>query len=124
MNAAEFDRQRLWHYRAKPWRVVDGDTFVALIDHGHRNAGLIPIRLAGYSADERWQADGPRATAALRSALAPYWNDDPTDWTLRIVTLQRETVVSEVQSYERWVSEVYLANGGDDLEEIIKVLAA
>lgn len=43
---------RLWHYRAKVIRVIDGDTCVVCLDAGFNNIKIEKLRLAGIDAPE------------------------------------------------------------------------
>lgn len=114
MNALDFDRQLLWRFRAKLVRIVDGDSCVVLCDTGFFGRQEVSLRLADYSAPERYEADGPAATAALAEAIAT----GVGEWPLRVVTLQRETVVREVQSFARYVGHLWLVNADGTLTDV------
>jgi hypothetical protein len=120
VTVSEFDRTRIWHFRAKwlPAEYMDGDTFTALCDVGYRGRHEPRIRLVGYSTPERYEPGGLEATVALIHAL----QQGVGKWPLRIVSLQRETVVSEVTTFERYVSVVYVVRPGDQLVNIITLL--
>lgn len=100
-----FDRTLLWRFRAQLLRVLDGDSCRLLCDTGFGGRHEVAIRLLGFSAPERYQAGGPEATQRLHDALAR----GVGEWPLRVATLQRETVVSEVRSFERYVAQVWVA---------------
>lgn len=116
MNAAQWDREHLWRFRAKPVRVIDGDTFVALCDTGFSGRHEAHIRIADLLAPERTNPGGPSATFRLigvMNTLIPSW-----EWPLRIVSRQRETVISEVRSFERFVADVYVLNSMLELVDV------
>lgn len=112
MNVDEFDRALLWHYRAYLLRVIDGDTFVAMVDTGFFGRHEVHIRLADVDAPEINDEGGFDARDALENALEPDGVPQPL-WSLRIVTQQRETIVSEVRSFERYVATVYVVEAND-----------
>jgi len=119
--AAFFDRSFLWHYRARVERVIDGDTFVALVDLGFRAAAMPHIRIHNLFAPEKGTPEGLGATIKLTAVLhdvVPSW-----DWPLRIVSLQRETVVAEVTSFERWVADVFVVQHDGALTNVTELLA-
>jgi len=118
--AAFFDRSFLWHYRARVERVIDGDTFVALVDLGFRAAAMPHIRIHDVYAPELHTPEGPLAMMKLARAFADaelWW-----DWPLRIISLQRETVVAEVTSFERWVADVFVVQHDGALTNVTEVL--
>lgn len=110
MTADEFDRAHLWRFRARPLRVIDGDTLVVLCDTGFRGRHEAHVRIAGYDAPEIGEPGGQDARRALDAAVFER-GGVALDWPLRVVTRQRETVVSEVRSFERFVGDVYVAVG-------------
>lgn len=63
---------RLWHYRAKITRVIDGDTVEAEIDVGFRIVMTQRLRLLGINAPEKQRptrTEGDIATDALKELL-------------------------------------------------------
>lgn len=113
-----FDTLFLWHYRAKLIEVLDGDTIVCLCDTGFYGRHEVHIRLAGFSAPERRQLGGTAATLQLTEILQTAVGD----WPLRIVTLQRETIVSEVRSFERFVANIFVAQSDGMLRSVAELL--
>lgn len=109
MTPDGFDRTHLWRFRAQALRIIDGDTFVALVDSGFYGRHEVHIRIADLNAPEMSQPGGADARIRLVTALG--WLT--TGWPLRIVTQQRETVVSEVRSFERYVATVYVMDAGN-----------
>lgn len=99
MRTADYDAERLWRFRARLVRVIDADTAVVEADTGFGGRHEAHIRLANYSGPERNTPDGPEATRRLADALAR----GVGAWPLRLTSLQRETVVAEVRSFERYV---------------------
>lgn len=114
-----FDRAMLWRFRARLHRPIDGDTFVALADCGFRVAAMPHIRIAGLDAVEAWHPGGDDARARLATALTPF---GISEWPLRIVSRQRETVVSEVRSFERYVADVFVVRHDGTLVDVCEVL--
>lgn len=118
MNAADFDRQLLWRYRARPLGVHDGDTLTVLCDTGYHGRHEAHIRLAGFSAPELNEPGGIEAKFRLIDAL-PFADKG---WPLRVVSLQRETVVSEVMSFARYVGDVYIVQPDGGLLDVKELL--
>ena len=112
MTPEEFDRGFLWRYRAKLLRVVDGDTMIVLADTGFMGRHEVRIRLHDVWAPELKAEGGEaakqRLTKVLLDAMRPE-NDGPRpEWYLRIVSLQKERVVAETTSFERFVADVFV----------------
>lgn len=112
-----WDRAHLWRYRARVASVTDGDTFTALIDTGFRVRVEMPIRIADLWAPELRQTGGDEAKRMLEFALGYNPLVDAflpiSGWPLRIVSRQRDTIVAEVRSFERYVADVYRVRGED-----------
>jgi len=89
-----------------------------LADCGYRAAALPHIRIANLNAPERWTPEGPDATRRLTAAL----QSGHGEWPLRIVTSQRETVISEVTSFERFVGTIAVVQEDGSLVELREVL--
>lgn len=113
MNVAAFDAG-LWHFRARLDHPLDGDSLVILADCGYRAAALPHIRIANLNAPERWTPEGPEATRRLAEALAL----GVGEWPLRVVTRQRETVVSEVTSFERFCGDIWVVQPDGSLVDV------
>lgn len=120
MSAEAFDRAHLWRFRAKPLRVIDGDSLICLLDLGCHARYEARIRIADFDAPE-WNAEGgAAATHRLITAmnrLIPSW-----EWPLRVVSRQRETIVSEVRSFERYVADVFVVGAGDEMTDLRDLL--
>lgn len=110
MRTADFDRQHLWHYRAQLLRVIDGDTFTALVDTGFRGRHEVAIRVADYSAPELHTPEGREAREQLIAAFQAAFPPPQFDWNLRIVTRQRITKADESRTFERYVADTYLVD--------------
>ncbi len=119
----EFDRARLWRYRASLVRIKDADSLSLLVDTGFSGRHEATIRLVGINAPERGTPAGEAATAWLEE-LMMQWSGFRGPWPLRVVSLQRETVVSEVRSFERFVGSVYLIDDADQLQDVGEMLVA
>lgn len=85
-------------YRAEVVRVIDGDTFVALVDLGFYASILIHVRLHGVDAPELRSSAGPAARAFL----------------VDLVERKRVTIESfhDDRSFERWVCDCWLGGQG------------
>lgn len=105
-NVTQWDQAALWRFRAKPVRVKDGDTIVVLADSGYRGRYEPALRLARIEAPPLNSEAGEAARAWLSDQLLAAEAYGP-DWPLRLQTVQRETVVEETTTFERWVSEVW-----------------
>ena len=119
-SAWEWDRQFLWRFRAR-WLsddYFDGDTFTALADTGYDGRHEVRVRLQGFMAPERRDPGGAEATRRLWDAL----NTGVGEWPLRIVSQQRETVVTEVTSFERYVSNVFVVRDDRMLIDVRELL--
>ncbi len=114
MIAWEWDSGRLWGVRARLVRVLDGDSLIALCDCGFAVRYEARIRIGDLWTPETGDPGGAEATAELVSALGM----GTTDWPLRVVTRQRETIVSEVRSFERWVADVFVRLGDGTLSDV------
>lgn len=117
-----FDRERLWHFRAAVWRVIDGDTFVALTDGGFKGAAMPHIRIAGYNAPEMSAPGGHAAKTLLARTIPTFGSYADGQWPLRIVSHQRETVVREIQTFERYVADVYIIDREGRLQSVRGIL--
>lgn len=115
-----FDRAFLWHFRALwlPEEYMDGDTLTVLTDNGHRGRHEPRIRLDGYSRAERYTPEGMDATRQLRDALTR----GVGRWNLRVISKQRETVVTETTSFERYVSTVLIVMADGSLPNLLSLL--
>lgn len=106
-NAEAFDRTYLWHFRAELLGIHDGDTVTVLADTGYRGRHEVRLRIANIWAPELSMAGGALATRRLTDILA--LRDHTERWNLRVITQQRERVVTEVTSFERYVGDLYVA---------------
>lgn len=101
-----WDSERLWHYRAKLIRVIDGDTLVVLVDTGFWGRQEVHVRLIDVYARELRAYGGVTDREKLVRALANLSGE----WPLRVVTLQKEKSTGEVTTFERYVGEVFIAD--------------
>ena len=119
MTATDFDRDHLWHFRAYPLRIIDGDTAVLLCDTGFGGRHEVHIRLAGVWAPERGEPGANEATVKLADALfGEAYHPGEAGWNLRVVTQQRETVVEETRSFERYVATVYAVGRKGEMVDV------
>jgi endonuclease YncB( thermonuclease family) len=117
MTVVDFDRASLWHFRAYVVRVIDGDTFVAMCDTGFSGRHEAHIRLDGVNAPELTDEGGITARLWLQANLPV-----GVGWPLRIVTTQRERVVSEVTSFERFVAMALIVQPDGSLKNLKELL--
>ncbi len=108
MNTVDWDRCFLWHYRATLIRVIDGDTFVALVDTGFSGRFEAHIRIADLDTPEMTEPGWADATAALEHALRHGTSFARGLWPLRIITRQKETIIAEERTFTRFVADVYI----------------
>lgn len=101
-----FDRGLLWRYRAQLLSIHDGDTVTLLADTGFRGRHEVKLRIAHIWAPELSMEGGELAMLRLTDILA--LRDWTQRWNLRVVTHQRETVVAEITSFERYVGDLYV----------------
>lgn len=124
MNEAEaFDRAYLWHFRAKPVRVIDGDTFVVLADCGFSIRHETTIRLHNVYAPELHGKDAI-AGARWKDALSAIFDRLSGEWPLRVVTVQLKTKVAEDVTFIRYVSDVHIVNDDGSLSNLAELLEA
>ena len=106
-----FTDPRLWFYRAKVARVIDGDTVVLLVDRGMHEFAVLKVRLAGIDAPEMRPRQGTPESRAAEKILA-------TQTTARLAELieGKEVMVKTHRTgkYGRWLAEIYLP---DDREK-------
>lgn len=118
MNALTWDRAHLWRFRASLVRVIDADTAVLLADLGFFARYEVRVRLLNFSAPESNTLEGKLGAVRLRAALLR----GAGDWPLRVVTHQRETIVAETRSFERFVGEILVAQSSGELTNVVELL--
>ncbi len=118
MNAWEWDRAHLFRFRAKLISVTDGDSIKCLLDLGCSARYEARIRIADLWAPERNEPGGAEAALTLMLAM----ETGVGDWPLRIVSRQRDTIISEVQSFARWVGDVYVCQADGELIDVREVM--
>lgn len=93
----------LWQYRARPTRVVDGDTIDVLIDVGFDIAFSARLRVLGVDTPE--MRGDEREAGLIAKTFVEDWCQDAaqltdSDWPLIVVT-------EEADSFGRWLARVY-----------------
>jgi hypothetical protein len=91
-------------------RYLDGDTFTALVDTGFGGRYEARIRVSDLFEPE--MAPQPGAVDARDRLIGAFNRVGWGEWSIRIVTMQRVRSISETKSFDRYVSEVYLAIDG------------
>ncbi len=123
MKAEEFDRAHLWRFRARTVRVIDADTVLALVDCGYRGRHEARLRIHGIDAPEVGTKEGNLARAWLATQIDGA-HHILQEWPLRVETIQRETIVSEVATFERWVSKIWLVDDDGEMFDLADALVA
>lgn len=114
-------------YRARAWKVTDGDTFVAMIDVGFEDFARRKIRLHGINAPEvhgETKVAGEAAADALIGFLttgggAVHWKrgmaiPEEEAWPLLLRTYRDD------RSFERWVADVWVVLASDDRRSVAR----
>lgn len=117
MTPEAFDAA-LWHYRAQVIRIIDGDTVVLLADTGFGGRHEVHVRIADLNAPELSEPGGAEARLRLMTVLG--WLT--VGWPLRVATRRRETVLTEVTSFERYVADIYVRDSKGDLVNVRGIL--
>lgn len=96
---------RLWHYRAKVVRVIDGDTVVVLIDKGFGDYRMEKLRLAGVNTPElrpRAGNEGERAAEKVAAKKAKARVEELLN--------DQEVVIRSAKTgkFGRWIAHIYL----------------
>lgn len=102
----------LWVYRAKPDRVIDGDTICCVIDCGfglwlHDGQEGAHLRLLGVDTPERRESNWSEARAFTMAWLTEA-NDRP--WPLRVVT-------ERADNFGRYLATIYRESDGRCLND-------
>jgi endonuclease YncB( thermonuclease family) len=113
-------------YRARCVRVIDGDTFVAAVDLGFYAAMLqLRVRLAGVNAPELHGSTAPAGAASratLERLVLPRGSgadlNAAGEWPLLLASHHDE------RSFERWVCDVWTADGDNIADELVALDAA
>ncbi len=125
MNIKEFD-DALWTYRGRYIRTIDGDTILALVELPFNIRVEMHIRLAGFSAPERYTPEGKVASERVRSLFASDRYSgamlEQKFWPLRIRTLRRDDG-GETKSFERFVAETWLCSEDGTMTNLVDLLA-
>ncbi len=96
----------LYHYQAKVFNVVDGDTLDVTVDLGLRVTIEMRIRLYGVNTPERGQPNWAEATAMLTA-----------------LTLGQTVTASTVKphdKYGRWLASIVTTDGVDVAQALIE----
>jgi endonuclease YncB( thermonuclease family) len=94
-------------YRVRVERVIDGDTFVGIVDVGFRATLTLPIRIFGINAPEHTAPGGPEATAALTELLTRAGEAGV------ICETYKPTANAGADKYGRWLAAVAGLDGRD-----------
>jgi micrococcal nuclease len=105
----------LWHYRARPIRVIDGDTIEAVIDLGFGTTRRERIRVLDVDTPELRSSDPiERIRGQEAKAYTEAWLASDEEWPLNIHT-------SKGDSFGRWLAEITRQDGrslGQDLKNL------
>lgn len=89
-----------YRYRARLYRVIDGDTYELDVDLGFKVSAVITIRLHGYNCPERNTSEGVEASSVALELLAGK--------QLLLQSFKGPQSGKDVQSFARWVADVYV----------------
>lgn len=96
---------KLWTYRARSTRTIDGDTIYVIVDHGMRIQSAQSLRIAGVNCPELFSGENREAGAAARDFTVAWLKDAQADesnpWPLLITTYK------DKQSFNRYVADVH-----------------
>lgn len=97
----------LWVYRARPVRVIDGDTIVVDIDHGMHVFTSQSLRLKDVDCPELYRgSDEEKAAGRAARAFVQEWLAARTGaWPLFVNTYK------DRQSFNRYVADVWDVDG-------------
>lgn len=110
-----FDREEVWIYRARPIRVVDGDTFYVLVDHGMSIHSTQSLRLRDVDTPEIFSGTEEEKVAgqAAKAFVEQWMSEAPAEeWPLRLRTRK------DARSFNRYVAEVWTWDGRSLAEDI------
>jgi micrococcal nuclease len=99
-------------YAAVVERVVDGDTFYALVDPGFHLYSFVSIRIRGINAPELFSGADREAGAVARDGLTLLM---PPGTPIKLVTER------DVTTFDRFVADVTLPDGADVGKEMIRM---
>jgi micrococcal nuclease len=115
---SEFDMndKRLWYYRCKITRVIDGDTVEAQVDCGFGNKRTERLRLAGVDAPELRPRRGTPEEREEERQEAAKAKDRVTD-----LLHDRECVIRTFKtgSFGRWIATIFFPE--DVITQLAKV---
>lgn len=94
-------RPQPYTYRARPVRVIDGDTLVADLDLGFDTTLRTTLRLAGCNARELSEPGGREARAHLEELLLSPWLG-PRDWPLVASTIKPDKFGGRYDAHLHW----------------------
>jgi endonuclease YncB( thermonuclease family) len=106
----------LWTYRARPTRVVDGDTLYVEVDHGMHIFSVQSLRLSGVNAPELYRGtDEEKAAGQAAKQFVQDWiaNLPEHKWPLVVRTDK------DRRSFNRYVATVTDLAGHDLAAAII-----
>jgi hypothetical protein len=100
----------MWEYRARPIRVVDGDSAVLELDLGCSVRTEQEVRLLGVSAPERRETGGPECTRFVQDWISRL---PALTWPLMVATVPNTaTEPTERRSFIRYLAIVWDLSGG------------
>jgi len=107
---------RLWYYRCKVLRVVDGDTVMLLRDKGTYQYDVIKVRLAGIDAPERRPRVGSKEQRARERKLA----DTATNRLIELIG-DSEVIIrtQKAGKFGRLLAEIYKPNQTKSVNDIM-----
>lgn len=94
-----------YRYRARFVRVIDGDTYELGIDLGFKAMLVVTVRLRGVDTPEMDTKAGKAAKAYVQRLA-----EQPGEWPLIVETF-KDRSGEGVQTFARWVADVWLPDG-------------
>jgi micrococcal nuclease len=107
---------RLWFYRAKVLRIIDGDTAVLCIDKGMHEFAIEKVRLAGIDAPEMRPRVGTTEQRDAEKVLAAKATD-----RLRELIDGEEIIIRTAKTgkYGRYLGYLYLPDGKNTANQLL-----
>lgn len=96
----------MWDKRAQLVRVIDGDTFVAVLDQGFRDTKEITVRLYGVYLPERGEEGFAECTAFTQRWLDAEAARTGAPWPFVVTTSRMVRADREQTTLERYVCTV------------------
>jgi len=111
---------KLYQYRAKVERIVDGDTCYVMLDMGFHCYHVESLRLAGVDAPELFRGDNVLAGIAAKDFVRAWVEDAGVDrgtndiyWPFEVETFK------ERQTFGRYIGHIVRRDTGESLADAL-----